>query len=106
MRVGSFLAILAAVAAPVVTVAACSSVGAGGAGEGDLGSVGQAEIIDGGVYLDGSGPLEPCTRPEQPETRACGMCGTELRVCKRVDGRLVWLPWGGCTGQHGTCMPG
>ena len=60
-------------------------------------------LPDGG---DGGGPLEPCARPETHESRLCGRCGTQSRVCKLVEGQARWLPWGDCVDERGACYPG
>jgi hypothetical protein len=37
-------------------------------------------------------------------TRACGMCGTQTRICNQVTG--TFGDFGPCGGEHGECMPG
>ena len=45
----------------------------------------------------------PCAPLGSTETRACGMCGTQLRVC---SSSLTWSDWSSCSGETGLCLPG
>jgi hypothetical protein len=49
-----------------------------------------------------------CATANEIQTQACGMCGTQSRVCKAdADGGLVWHAWGFCQNEVvGGCVPG
>jgi hypothetical protein len=70
-----------------------------------LAEVGEAAALtDGGFAPTGAA----CPRANATESRLCGRCGRETRLCGRnADGGLEWLVWGRCQGEHPTgCYPG
>ncbi len=52
-------------------------------------------------------PGTPCLPAGTVQQRACGLCGTESRVCLNTGAGAVWQTWGSCVGEvDGGCVPG
>lgn len=76
----------------------------------DTGSVGDAsDASDGAIPIVDAGPdvvdasYDPvgsaCPTSNAVQTRLCGRCGTEKRLCWPQDGGSVWLDWGPCQAE-------
>ncbi len=49
----------------------------------------------------------PCTSMGSVQSRACGGCGTQERVCLDLGSGMVWQAWGSCKNEVvGGCTPG
>jgi hypothetical protein len=64
-----------------------------------------ADVIPADAALPPVG--SPCATANEIQNQACGMCGTQSRVCKDSGSGLVWHAWGFCQNEVvGGCVPG
>ena len=62
-----------------------------------------AAASDGASDAPNDAAPPPCAPFASTESRACGMCGSQLRVCNTS---LTWSDWSSCSGETGACLPG
>ncbi len=70
---------------------------------GDARDANDSDTHDSAVDPEGTA----CVPEGTIQKRACGLCGTESRVCLNTGGGATWQKWGLCTGEvAGGCTPG